>query len=337
MRRETQHVLLALLGGALVRIAVDDTHLRYVRPEHRWLLIGAGAVMTGLAVVALVRDMRAGRFDGPQANDPGGQADDRSEPESGNGAIGPPAQDRRGPRLRGAGALVGSGTAVDRDPPGHHAGDHGRPGGGNDGTAPDRASPDRASPDEAAGRHTAQDHGTHDHGTHDDGTHDHGSVERHVPWLLLAPVLVIALVAPPALGADAVSRAGARNAVVQDSDVFAPLPAGTAPELTVAEFVQRAAWDSAGSLNGRDVTLTGFTVQRGAATELARMTIACCAADARPNRVRLVGDVDAEPDTWLRVRGTVQPGSATAATGYVPALTVTDVEVVPAPPDPYEY
>ena len=68
------------------------------------------------------------------------------------------------------------------------------------------------------------------------------------------------------------------------------------------------------------------------------MTVSCCAADARPNVVRLAGGVgDPAPDTWLRVRGTVQPGTATAATGFVPAMTVTAVNVVPAPPDPYEY
>lgn len=229
MRRETQHVLLVLLGGALLRIAADETHLRYVRPSHRWLLLGAGAVIIALAVVALVRDLRGARPD-----------------------------------------------------------------------------------------------------------HDHGPGERHVPWLLLAPVLVIALVAPPALGADAVARAGAANAVIRDGDAFPPLADGA--ELAIAEFVQRAAWDRSGSLDGREIALTGFVVRRGAAVELARLTIACCAADARPNRVRLVGDLgDPPPDTWLRVRGTLQIGSAAAATGHVPAMTVTAAEVVAAPLDPYEY
>lgn len=227
MRRDTQHVLLVLLGGALLRIAADDTYLRYVRPSHRWLLLAAGAVIVVLALVGLVRD-RAG----------------------------PPA-------------------------------------------------------------------------------HEHGG---HAPWLLLAPVLVIALVAPPALGADAVGRAGARNTVVQESDVFGPLPPGDPAELPVAEFVQRAVRDTGGSLDGREVVLTGFVVRRGAATELARLTIACCAADARPNRVRLVGDVnDPAPDTWLQVQGVLQEGSATEATGYIPALTVTSARTIPPPPDPYEY
>ena len=227
MRRETQHVLLVLLGGALLRIAADDTHLRYVRPGHRWLLVAAGVVMVVLAVVALLRD-RGGR------------------------------------------------TA-----------------------------------------------------------HEHGGAERHVPGLLLAPVLVIALVAPPALGADAVARAGAANAV-READVFPPLADGAA--LTVAEVVQRAARDTTGSLDGRAVELTGFVVRRGAVVELARLTIACCAADARPNRVLLVGDLGDPPsDTWLRVRGSVQAGSATAATGWVPAVTVASAEVVAPPADPYEY
>lgn len=233
MRRETQHVLLFLLGGALLRIALDGTFLRYVRPAHQPLLIGAGVVMVALAAVAFVRD------------------------------------------ARGARAAPG---------------------------------------------------------------HDHGGVERHVPWLLLAPVLVIALVAPPALGADAVVRAGPGNAGISAADLFDRLPPGPVVELAVAEFVQRAAWDRSGSLDGREVSLVGFTVRRGAATELARLTISCCAADARANRVRLEGEVgDIAPDTWLRVRGTLQSGSATAATRYVPALTVVAVEAVAAPPDPYEY
>lgn len=232
MRRETQHVLLLLLGGALVRIAADDTFLRYVRPGHRWLLIGAGAVMVALAGIGLIRDAR--------------------------------------------------GRTV-------------RP-------------------------------------------HDHPGAERHAPWLLLLPVLVIALVAPPALGSDAVIRAGQSNAVVRDADVFPALPAGLAPELGLGEFVQRAAWDSSGSLTGREVTLVGFVVRRGAELDLARLTIACCAADAHASRVRLTGYVsDPAPDTWLRVRCIVVPSSATAATRYVPQVTVTAAEVIMTPPDPYEY
>ena len=150
-------------------------------------------------------------------------------------------------------------------------------------------------------------------------------------------MLVVALAAPPALGADSVDRAGTGNTVTAAA-LRAPLPPGGTPELSVAEFVQRAVWEGGGSLDGREVSLTGFAVRRGAAVDLARLTILCCAADARVNRVRLVGEVgDVPTDTWLRVRGTLQPGTATAAAHWVPAMTVDAVEFIPAPPDPYEY
>jgi uncharacterized membrane protein YcgQ (UPF0703/DUF1980 family) len=91
-------------------------------------------------------------------------------------------------------------------------------------------------------------------------------------------------------------------------------------------------------LDGREVVLTGFAVPRGVRIELARLTIACRADDARAHRVRLVGDMGAPvPDTWLRVHGPLVPGSATAATGRVPALVVREVTVVAPPPDPYQY
>lgn len=238
MRRETQHVLLLLLGGALMRIGADDTLLRYVRPSQRWPVLVAGAVMVVLAVVTYLRDLPA-RTPGPR--------------------------------------------------PRHGAGDHG----------------------------------------------SHGATTA---WLLLLPVLVIALVAPPALGADSVVRAGDSNASVTAAEVFPPLPAGPAPVVGLGEVVQRAMFDSTGTLDNRTIDVIGFTVRRGAEIELARLRISCCAADARASRVRLVGEAgDPAQDTWLRVVGQIQPGTATAATHWVPTMTVVTIEPIPAPPDPYEY
>lgn len=221
MRRDTQNALLVILGGAMVRLAAGDVFLRYVRPSHRWLLIGAGAAIVALAAVAFVRDVRA------------------------------PAGARQGDDGHGDGA------------------------GGDDGLG-------------------------------DDG---HGA-GRHAPWLLLVPVLAVALVAPPALGADAVVRTGSGN-TVRAADLMAPLPPGDGVPLTIGEFVQRAVWDTGGSLDDREVTLTGFVVRRGAAVDLARMTIVCCAADARANRVHLVGDLsDPGPDTWCRCTASCSPVAA---------------------------
>ncbi|GAA2776788.1 TIGR03943 family putative permease subunit [Saccharopolyspora taberi] len=58
MRRETQNLLLLLLGGALLKIALSGAYLRYVKPSLLpWLLV-AGGVMVVLAVVAIVGDIR---------------------------------------------------------------------------------------------------------------------------------------------------------------------------------------------------------------------------------------------------------------------------------------
>jgi uncharacterized repeat protein (TIGR03943 family) len=61
MRRETQNVLLVLLGGALCKIAHDGSFLRYVKPSLLPFLISAGVVILGLGLVSIGRDVRAGR------------------------------------------------------------------------------------------------------------------------------------------------------------------------------------------------------------------------------------------------------------------------------------
>ena len=60
MNRETQDVLLMLLGGAMVKIAVDGSYLRYVKASlHPYLLI-AGVFIIVLAIAAIIRDVRRG-------------------------------------------------------------------------------------------------------------------------------------------------------------------------------------------------------------------------------------------------------------------------------------
>jgi uncharacterized repeat protein (TIGR03943 family) len=61
VRRETQNILLVLLGGALLKISFTGTYLRYVKPSHQWLLITGGAIMVALALVAIVRDLANAR------------------------------------------------------------------------------------------------------------------------------------------------------------------------------------------------------------------------------------------------------------------------------------
>lgn len=58
MRRETQNVLLLLLGGALLKISLNGQYLRYVKPSLQPWLIACGAVAVGLAAVGILRDLR---------------------------------------------------------------------------------------------------------------------------------------------------------------------------------------------------------------------------------------------------------------------------------------
>ncbi len=66
MRRETQNVLLILVGGAIVKIALDGSFVRYVKPGlHPYLLI-SGTIIIALAVAAIARDVARG---GPGPDD----------------------------------------------------------------------------------------------------------------------------------------------------------------------------------------------------------------------------------------------------------------------------
>ncbi len=68
------------------------------------------------------------------------------------------------------------------------------------------------------------DHG-HSHGDGDDA-HGHSHERSRAPWLIMAPILVLFLLAPPALGAAAVSRNAGSQALAGLSGVAAPSGTG---------------------------------------------------------------------------------------------------------------
>lgn len=228
MRRETQNIMLILLGGALLKISFSGLYLRYVQKGFLPLLITAGAVMVLLAGFSIYRDVRGARVP------------------------------------------------------------------------------------------------SHSHSTRS-------------TWLMLLPVLAVFLISPPALGVDVVNSGTDTNRTTSSSNGFAALPGGDVVPLTLTDFVTRTAWDSSGTLDGRTVRLTGFLVRSSGHTYVARLAISCCAADARPLKVHLVGDVPALPDEqWVEVTGRVVPGSASKENSYVPSFTVSSVNPVSAPLEPYE-
>ena len=287
MRRETQNVLLILLGGALVKIALNGDYLRYVKPAQQPWIIAGGAVMLVLGAVAILRDLAAARAAAKTERSlayediADSSADDIAASHADSEDYAPSAVLRSG------------------SPDGHSHG----PG-------------------------------------HSDGHGHHHSARS--AWLLVVPVLAVFLVAPPALGADSVTRSEARlpaSAATTSSAAFPPLPAGAVVPMAMNEVVSRAGWDANGTLNGRTLELSGFVVHTGGQTLLARLVISCCAADAAPVTVHLkTSEADRYPsDAWLRVTGQIVPGTAREDNSYTPDFVPATIERISAPKDPYEY
>jgi len=162
--------------------------------------------------------------------------------------------------------------------------------------------------------------------------HEHGI---GVGWLLLAPVAALLLVAPPTLGSYGVAR-GAAVDVRQGAPVFDPLPHGAPPRpMTLLEYGQRAFDHNGASFRRVPVELSGFVSgPADGGFQLARYQIACCAADAVPVVVHVVGTAGDTPssDQWVTVTGTFVPGGG----GDVPLIRATSVAEIAAPNDAYE-
>lgn len=178
----------------------------------------------------------------------------------------------------------------------------------------------------------------HDGHADDDG---HAHHEPRVGWLLILPVLGLLLVAPPALGSDAAGRSGS-VLTAQPSDADYPaLPPGDPVPVSLLDYASRAVFDEGKTLQGRTVRLTGF-VTPGADGQpmLARMVLSCCAADGRPIKIALAGDVPSglPPDTWVHADGVWIPrtGADEINQAAVPYLEVRSWQQIPAPRQQYE-
>jgi uncharacterized repeat protein (TIGR03943 family) len=316
MSRNTQSVLMALLGALLISITVSGRFTSYVKPGFGPLLLIAGAVLIVVGVASVVVGLRA---------------------------------DLRAHR---------AGVVRDTDPVVvNELSLHGAAANGADGAGP------------------------HDHAP--DDAHGHSHDRSRAPWLVLAPILVLLLLAPPALGADAVSRnagsqalagaagvaapsgAGADVAAGGSSEGYAPndgsghaigtkafakqrptmqfpdLPVGKDPVLTLKDFVMRALYDADDSVSDNDVTVVGFIAPAGDGYadgySLARLTISCCAADASPMRIHLTGTAKYPVNTWVTAVVSARTGTASSDNDYVPTADVTSMSPIAQPADPYEH
>jgi uncharacterized repeat protein (TIGR03943 family) len=175
----------------------------------------------------------------------------------------------------------------------------------------------------------------------DTGSDEHTGHAHRIGWLIAVPVLLLAFVVPPALGAQAAAPLAITLSPSELRQPFPPLPAGRAPEVSLKEVMKRVALDSAGTLSSRLITTVGFTLKADSGTDLARITIFCCAADAQLGRLHLRGPAAAAaarlPDnTWIRVEGTIAP-PGDAASPAIPTMTVSTLTPVDAPANTYAY
>jgi uncharacterized repeat protein (TIGR03943 family) len=164
--------------------------------------------------------------------------------------------------------------------------------------------------------------------------HGHGRGGDRAGWLLLAPIAALLLVAPPTLGSYGVGRAAAVD-IRAGAPVFRPLSGAASPvPMTLLEFGQRAFERDGASFADASVRLTGFVAgPDGEGFRLARYQIACCAADAAPVVIRVIGVHGGLPprDRWVIVTGRYEPGG-----GSLPQLAATTVTPIPPPDEPYE-
>ena len=240
MNKETQSILVGLLGGLLISMTASGRFTSYVKPGFAPLLMTAGIVLVVVGLPSLIQAIR-------------------SEMRTHRATL-LPAE----PAGAGGGADLG---ADDLD------------------------------------------------------AHGHEHTSSRAPWLILVPVLVLLLVSPVALGADAVARssssqglagldAAAPAPVADKSGVtgdggykpndgtgrsngtaastrrtmqFPALPGGPNPQITMKDLVLRALYDGTDSVSQNPVTVTGFITPPGEGQSggysIARIVISCCAAD----------------------------------------------------------
>jgi uncharacterized repeat protein (TIGR03943 family) len=366
MRRDTQALLLLLLGGTLLRVSVADAAGRYVPGGLVPLL-----AITGLAVLAV-----AGQALWQEHHDwirtllarvrsvPTPAAPVSGMPASGVPASGVPTSGVPVSGVPVSGVPVSAGPSASAGPQQAHAGyalheGHDTeefellpPGGVSALTAATVAmpvlAPRPAESDPARGPLRMWNLSVDppasgafpDSDSRDDQPSAAPPSRDRVGWLLLVPVLVLMLIGPAALGSFPASRQG--TAVVAGArSTFGALPEGDPVRIGVYDYAARAVFDQGRSLGDRPVLLTGFVIEgSGGQRFLARMVVGCCAADGRPVKVGLAGDLpaDLEADLWLEVEGTFVDYADRDPVngGLIPYLRVTSVRPIPAPTDPYE-
>lgn len=111
--------------------------------------------------------------------------------------------------------------------------------------------------------------------------------------------------------------------------------------LGLSDYSGRALFDDSKSLAGRRVVLTGFVSRRNpddpsAGWYLTRMALSCCAADAFPVKVEVLGGEQYPVDAWVSVTGTWVPGQVGTEQKPLAIVSADSIAAVAAPAEPCE-
>jgi len=91
----------------------------------------------------------------------------------------------------------------------------------------------------------------------------------------------------------------------------------------------RAVWDRRRTLTGHEIVLTGFVAAPvGDLWYLTRMHVVCCAADAQPDKVQVLGAARYPTNQWVTVTGAWIPSDPHDLHGTVARINATEVRPV---------
>jgi uncharacterized repeat protein (TIGR03943 family) len=188
----------------------------------------------------------------------------------------------------------------------------------------------------------------HDHG-HDDGP-DHAHDDElarparrsKIGWLMVVPVVVLILFGPQAMGSFAIGRTPNLPPYAFDIAAYASTSGQRVPKLRFADVLDGIKQPgNRAYLADHDIALQGFVSVTGVdgpgSFVLTRFLISCCAADAQPLSVTVIG-ASSIPDKnhWADVTVRFDSSASTPTAKYGPVMHAVSIRTISAPSGPYE-
>ncbi len=155
---------------------------------------------------------------------------------------------------------------------------------------------------------------------------------RMTPWALAVMVAVIAVITPSAVSPQQVTIANRSAAVASGAPSSWPPLENTTPELPLNEVVARSATPADQRIQGHRVVVKGTIDREENSLRLGRVTITCCAADARAYFIEVndpTGQLShVEEGTWIEAVVQLMPGTGRKKRDYVPRVGLVEAHEI---------